>query len=227
MKPVREDLERVRKLYEHEMEWRSTAKYIAGVDEAGRGPMAGPVVAAAVILPFSPKIAGINDSKKLSASARERLFHVITENSVAYGIGIRSARFIDQKGIVEATFSAMRMAIHMLSLKGYTPDLVVVDGFPIAGLKLRQEAVIKGDRKVASIACASILAKVVRDRIMEKFESLYPGYGFSKHKGYCTKNHIAVLKEKGPCPIHRRSFRPVGSQLKSRFLMRHHQQLAE
>lgn len=214
MKSAREeDSDRVRRLYERERIWRSQATYIAGVDEAGRGPMAGPVVAAAVILPPFPEIPGIDDSKKLSPSMREAIFPVIIQHSLAYGIGIRSARFVDERGIAEATFSAMRIAVKMLSLKGYTPDLVVVDGFPIKGLGIRQEAIIRGDSQVASIACASILAKVVRDKIMQQYDNVYPGYGFSEHKGYCTKNHIDTLNRKGPCPIHRRSFHPVEAWL--------------
>ncbi len=204
---------RVSKLYEWEEARRSEVKYIAGVDEAGRGPMAGPVVAAAVILPSQPKIPNIDDSKKLSPKMRERLFDSILEVSIAFGVGIRSARFIDQFGIMEATYLAMKMALQMLVLKGYEPGLAVVDGYPIPDLEIRQEALIKGDSKVASIACASITAKVIRDRIMAEFESLYPGYGFSNHKGYCTKDHVNLLKKKGPCPIHRRSFNPVRSML--------------
>jgi ribonuclease HII len=209
MKQSAEDHLRVRKLYEWEEARRSEAQYIAGVDEAGRGPMAGPVVAAAVILPPRPEIPYINDSKKLTPRIRERIFDSITANSLAFGIGIRSARFVDEAGIVQATYSAMKTAVKMLVLKGYEPGLVVVDGFSIPGLDIRQEAVIKGDSKVASVACASIIAKVVRDRIMMEFEELYPGYGFSAHKGYCTKQHMVLLNEKGPSPIHRRSFQPV------------------
>lgn len=175
--------------------------------------MAGPVVAAAVILPASPEIAGIDDSKKLTAKKREALFDVILQDCLAFGVGIRSARFVDDKGIVEATFSAMRIAVRMLQLKGYTPDLVIVDGFPIRGLELDQEAIIKGDALAASIASASIIAKVLRDRIMLQYEGLYPGYGFAGHKGYCTRAHRATLADLGPSPIHRRSFQPVSGEL--------------
>ncbi len=183
------------------------------MDEAGRGPLAGPVVAAAVILPASPEIPGIDDSKKLSAKKREELFDAILDGCLAYGVGIRSSGFVDEKGIVEATFSAMRTAVKMLALKGYPPDLVIVDGFPIRGLALPQEAVIKGDALAASIASASILAKVVRDRIMLQYETLYPGYGFAGHKGYCTSSHRSLLSGLGPCPIHRRSFEPVSVEI--------------
>jgi len=207
------DVERARRLYSWERRFRETNRYVAGVDEAGRGPMAGPVVAAAVILPSSPEIPGIDDSKKLSGKRREDLFDAILQSCLAYGIGIRSARFVDEKGIVEATFSAMRTAVRMLTLKGYTPDLVIVDGFPIRGLGMRQEAIVKGDALAASIASASILAKVVRDRIMLQFEMVYPGYGFAGHKGYCTRSHRALLADLGPSPIHRRSFQPVSGKL--------------
>lgn len=175
----------------------------------GRGPMAGPVVAAAVIMPASPEIPGIDDSKRLSPRRREELSSIILEECLAFGIGIRSARFVDEKGIVEATFSAMRLAVATLSLKGFRPDIVIVDGYPIRGLDLPQQAVIKGDSLSASIASASIVAKVVRDGIMRQYEELYPGYGFAGHKGYCTRSHRGLLSGLGPCPIHRRSFEPV------------------
>lgn len=174
--------------------------------------MAGPVVAAAVILPQSPQLVGIDDSKRLSASKRERAFVDILENCVSFGIGVRSARFVDDKGIGEATYSAMRIAVSMLSLKGHVPDLVVVDGYPIRGLSLPQLAVVKGDATSASVAAASIVAKVVRDRIMSQYDSLYPGYGFAGHKGYCTRSHRDLVNHLGPCPIHRRSFQPVSGQ---------------
>lgn len=212
-KPKQSDFERARRLYAWERRLRESYRYIAGVDEVGRGPMAGPVVAAAVIIPASPEIPGIDDSKKLSPPKRERLFDIILDECLAFGIGIRSARFVDEKGIVEATFSAMRIAISTLSLKGFPPDLVIVDGYPIPGLCLPQDAVIKGDTLAASIASASIVAKVVRDRIMLQYETLYPGYGFAGHKGYCTRSHRRELSGLGPCPIHRRSFHPVSGEL--------------
>ncbi len=200
---------KVDKLYEWEFLRRTKAKYIAGVDEAGRGPMAGPVVSAAVILPVQPKIANLNDSKKLSPKMREQIFKSIIDISIAFGIGIRSSRFIDQFGIVVATFASMKTALRELVMKGHNPDLVVVDGYSIPELEMNQQALIRADSKVASVACASIIAKVVRDRMMVEFSSLYPGYGFENHKGYCTKDHMKCLNEKGPSPIHRRSFEPV------------------
>lgn len=213
MRLRRNDVEKARRLYEWERRMRQDYRYIAGVDEAGRGPMAGPVVAAAVILPAYPEIPGIDDSKKMTARRREDLFDIILDVSLAYGIGIRSHKFVDEKGIVDATFSAMRAAVRMLSLKGYTPELVIVDGFPIRDLGLRQEAVVKGDSLAASIASASVVAKVVRDRIMVEYESLYPDYGFAGHKGYCTQAHRLRVEGLGPSPIHRRSFRPILAEL--------------
>jgi ribonuclease HII len=213
LKSRRAEAARVNKLYEWEELRRPRAQYIAGVDEAGRGPVAGPLVAAAVILPAHPRIPKLNDSKKLTQKTRERIFDYILETGIAVGVGIRSARFIDEFGIVAATFSAMKAAIKMLAFRGYEPDLVVVDGYPIPDLKISQEALIKADNRVASVACASIVAKVVRDKMMEEFERLYPGYGFANHTGYCTKEHVERLTQRGPCPIHRRSFEPVRSLL--------------
>lgn len=201
-------------LYEQERQWRRIYPVIAGVDEAGRGPLAGPVVAAAVVIPETPEIPGIDDSKKLSAKKREELFDVIIQNCLAFGIGIRSARAVDRMGIARATYSAMKLAVDMLALKGCTPDLVLVDGYDIPGLAVPQKAVIKGDSTIASIACASIVAKVVRDRIMREYDSLYPGYGFAEHKGYGTASHLAALASEGPCSIHRKSFGPVSDALR-------------
>lgn len=206
---------RLDKLYEWENERREQNGFIAGVDEAGRGPMAGPVVASAVILPRYPQILYVNDSKKLSPRLRERIFYSIIDTSFAVGIGIRSAKFIDENGISAATFSAMRAAIDELLSTGLQPGLIAVDGYRIPGLQIKQEAIIKGDAKIASIACASIVAKVVRDRIMVQFDRLYPEYGFSIHKGYCTSLHMDLLRRKGPSPIHRRSFQPVRDVLSS------------
>ncbi len=214
MRRERNKQAKVNMLYESERLKQTYARYVAGVDEAGRGPMAGPVVAAAVILPLEPKIPSLNDSKKLSPKSRERLLNLICETSISFGIGIRSSQYIDRFGIGPATFSPMRLALKMLVLKGYTPELVIVDGYPIPNLELEQEALIRGDNQVASVASASIIAKVTRDRIMEQFDKLYPGYGFSHHKGYCTRHHMTCLEKKGPCPIHRRSFSPVRSLIK-------------
>jgi ribonuclease HII len=179
---------------------------IAGVDESGRGPWAGPVVAAAVILPRNIRIKGINDSKKLSSSIREKLFVEIFEKALSVGVGIIGQDVIDDINILEATYLAMKNALDGLS---NTPGLVLVDGWPIPGLKIRQVAVIGGDGKSAVIAAASIIAKVTRDRLMAEYSLKYPQYNFHKHKGYGTKEHKEALERFGPCPLHRKSFAPV------------------
>ena len=180
------------------------AQWVAGVDEAGRGPLAGPVVAAAVILPRGLLIPGLNDSKKLSPQKREALYPEICEKAVAYAWGVADAAAIDKTNILQATFLAMRDAISGLSP---VPDRVLVDGnLPIRGLDLPQRPVVGGDGLSLSIAAASILAKVVRDDLMRELDAAYPGYGFAVHKGYGTQEHRDALLRLGPCPIHRRSF---------------------
>ncbi len=176
---------------------------IAGIDEAGRGPLAGPVVAAAVILYPGAEILGINDSKKLSEKAREALYPEILERSMAVGIGIVSAGRIDEINILQATYEAMRKAVSQLC---FQPDVLLVDAVTIPGIGIRQVPIIKGDAKSLSIGAASIIAKVTRDRMMRELDEVYPEYGFAAHKGYGTAAHIAALKEYGPCPIHRTSF---------------------
>ena len=179
-------------------------KYIAGVDEAGRGPLAGPVYAAAVILPENTYIEGINDSKKLSAAKREKLYDEIIEKAAAYHISAVDEEVIDEINILNATFEAMKNAVSQLTPSA---DYVLIDGnrmppdMPIPG-----ETVVKGDSKSISIAAASILAKVSRDRYISEQDKLYPGYGFAKHKGYGTKQHIEAIKQLGPCKIHRKTF---------------------
>lgn len=177
---------------------------ICGVDEAGRGPLAGPVCAAAVILPPDLEIEGLNDSKKLSEKRREALYPVICEQALAYGIAFASEREIDEINILQATFLAMRRAVEQL---GQKPDLALVDGNrePDFG-DIPVRTIIKGDSRSANIAAASILAKVTRDRFMLEQDAVYPQYGFAVHKGYGTQKHYAALREFGPCPIHRRSF---------------------
>lgn len=194
-----------RRIYEMGTYERQYAQYaaICGVDEAGRGPLAGPVVAGAVILPKDCEILYINDSKQLSASMREELFDVITQRALAAGTGIVSAKRIDEINILQATYEAMREAINNL---GTIPDILLNDAVTIPGLPMEQVPIVKGDAKSISIAAASILAKVTRDRIMTEYDSIYPGYGFAAHKGYGTKVHIQALKEKGPCAIHRKTF---------------------
>ena len=176
---------------------------IAGVDEAGRGPLAGPVVAAAVILDPSAEILYINDSKKLSEKKREEIFPEIMEKALAVGVGIVDAARIDEINILQATYEAMRTAVSRLA---FTPQLLLNDAVIIPGLAQEQVPLIKGDAKSISIGAASIVAKVTRDRIMREAERLYPQYGFAGHKGYGTAAHIEALRQYGPCPIHRRSF---------------------
>jgi ribonuclease HII len=179
---------------------------VAGVDEAGRGPLAGPVVAAAVILDDQQPIKGLNDSKKLTAARREKLFDEIRAKALCCCIAEASAEEIDQINILQATMLAMRRAVEGLRLK---PVQVLVDGNRIPVLNVAAEAIVKGDAKVASIAAASILAKVHRDRLCERMHEAYPGYGFATHKGYPTADHLGLLAQLGPCPEHRKSFGPV------------------
>ena len=176
---------------------------ICGVDEAGRGPLAGPVVAAACILPDGFVIEGLNDSKKLSEKKREKLFDVIIENALDYSIASASVEEIEELNILNATMLAMSRAIDGLKNK---PDLALIDGNTSRGFSINTKTVVGGDAKSPSIAAASILAKVTRDRLCYEFDKNYPLYGFAKHKGYGTPLHIQALKEYGPTPIHRRSF---------------------
>ena len=176
---------------------------ICGVDEAGRGPLAGPVCAAAVILPRDLQIPGLTDSKKLTDKKRRELFPVIQEQAVAYGIGLASEQEIDEINILQATFLAMRRALDQLSVR---PDLALIDGNRETDFGLPVKTVVKGDSLSANIAAASILAKVTRDNIMIQLSEQYPEYGFEVHKGYGTKAHYAALTEHGASPVHRRSF---------------------
>ena len=182
---------------------------ICGVDEAGRGPLAGPVVAAACILPDGFVIEGLNDSKKLTEKKREKLFNVIIENALDYCIASASVEEIEEINILNAAMLAMNRAVDGLKIK---PDLALIDGNTSRGFSITTETVVGGDAKSPSIAAASILAKTARDAYCMEMDRLYPGYGFAKHKGYPTAAHFAVLKELGPCDEHRRSFGPV-SQL--------------
>ena len=184
--------------------WSSGRSHIAGVDEVGRGPLAGPVVAAAVILPQDFDVLGIDDSKKLSPKKREELFEVIKEKALAWAVGWVGPERIDEINILEATKEAMTQAVQGLSLQ---PDHVLIDGnFTVRALALPQTAIVKGDANSTSIAAASILAKVTRDRYMEEMDAVYPGYAFASNKGYGTKAHYDGLKAKGPTPIHRKTF---------------------
>ena len=176
---------------------------VCGIDEAGRGPLAGPVYAAAVILPDGLEIPGLNDSKKLTEKKRETLFDEICQKAVAYGIGCASEQEIDEINILQATYLAMRRAVEQLSVPA---DYALVDGNRMPPLAIPGETVVKGDAKSASIAAASILAKVSRDRVMLLMDPVYPQYQFAKHKGYGTKVHREALLTYGPCPIHRKTF---------------------
>lgn len=176
---------------------------ICGIDEVGRGPFAGPVVAGAVILPKDHPILYLNDSKKLSEKKREELYEVILKEAVATGIGMASPARIDEINILQATYESMRMAISNLSVQ---PDLLLNDAVTIPEIEIMQIPIIKGDAKSVSIAAASILAKVTRDRLMVEYEKVFPGYDFASNKGYGTKAHIEGLKKLGPTPIHRMSF---------------------
>ena len=178
-------------------------QYICGIDEVGRGPLAGPVVAGAVILPKDCDILYLNDSKKLSEKMRESLYDEIMEKAIATGIGIVSPQRIDEINILQATYEAMRMAISKLDVK---PDLLLNDAVTIPEVSIRQVPIIKGDAKSASIAAASIIAKVTRDRLMVQYEEVLPGYGFASNKGYGSASHIQAIKEIGATPIHRQSF---------------------
>ena len=176
---------------------------VCGIDEAGRGPLAGPVCAAAVILPENWEPEGLDDSKKLSPARRESLYEEITGKALAWSVAFASEKEIDEVNILQATFLAMRRALAGLSK---TPDFALVDGNRDPGLGIPTRCEVKGDGRYACIAAASILAKVSRDRLMDEMDALYPQYGFVRHKGYPTKNHYAMLAQFGPCPIHRRSF---------------------
>ena len=193
---------RIENLKKYEKEYAEYG-YICGIDEVGRGPLAGPVVAGAVILPKDCDILYINDSKKLTAAKREELYDIIMEKAVAVGIGMASPARIDEINILQATYEAMREAISKLSVK---PELLLNDAVTIPGVDIRQVPIIKGDAKSISIGAASIVAKVTRDRMMVEYDKIMPEYGFASNKGYGSAEHIAALKKVGPSPIHRASF---------------------
>ena len=199
---LEKELNRLEQMCEYEKAHRDCA-LICGVDEAGRGPLAGPVVAGAAVLPKDSRILYLNDSKKLSEKRREELFVRIKEEAIAWSVGIVGPERIDEINILQATYEAMRQAIGNLS---HPPDLLLCDAVTIPEVKIPQISIIKGDAKSLSIAAASVLAKVTRDHMMEGYDKLYPQYGFGKHKGYGTAAHIQAIKEFGPCPIHRRTF---------------------
>lgn len=208
---LKKELARLAAMHEYENA-HADVRFIAGIDEAGRGPLAGPVVAACCILPKDAVILYLNDSKKVTALRREALLPEIKEKAIAYGIGIVDEKRIDEINILQADYEAMRIAVQktsaMLQAKGLAdaPGLLLNDAVTIPGVEIPQESIIKGDAKSVSIAAASILAKVTRDQLMEAYDAQYPEYGFARNKGYGTKEHIEALKRLGPCPIHRHSF---------------------
>jgi len=190
--------------------WRRGISRLAGVDEAGRGPLAGPVVAAAVVLAPGARIAGVDDSKRLPPEERQRLFDLIQERAVGVGVGIVDHLTIDRINILQATRLAMGQALGAL---GMEPELVLTDFVTVPGLRCPQRNLVEGDRRSASVAAASIIAKVTRDRIMEEADRAYPLYGFVRHKGYGTPEHRIALEQHGPCALHRRTFAGIWNQL--------------
>lgn len=197
------EIERSKVMKNYERQYGNEFHAICGIDEVGRGPLAGPVVACAVILPTDEEILYLNDSKQVSEKKREELYDIIMEKAVAVGIGVVPPSVIDDINILQATYEAMRIAIGKLSVE---PDLLLNDAVTIPNVSMKQVPIIKGDTKSASIAAASIVAKVTRDRMMVEYDTLYPGYGFAGNKGYGSAEHIKALKELGPTPIHRQSF---------------------
>ena len=199
---LEKELLRLEGMLEYEKKYQAAA-FVCGVDEAGLGPLAGPVVAGAVILPKDLKILYLNDSKKLTEKRREELYLEIQEKAFSWNVGIVGPDVIDQINILQATYEAMRQAVGGLSVK---PDVLLNDAVVIPGLSMHQEKIIHGDAKSLSIAAASVMAKVTRDHMMMEYDKLFPEYGFGKNKGYGTAVHIQALREYGPCPIHRRTF---------------------
>ena len=199
------ELERLNNLKKEELTlYNENVKYICGIDEAGRGPLAGPVVIGAVILPMDSLIEGVNDSKKVSEKKREKVFEEIISQAISYNVGIVDQNTIDEINILNATKLGVKKSIEGLEVK---PDLILVDALTnIETFGIPYKSIIKGDAKEYSIAAASIIAKVTRDRMMIEWDKIFPQYGFAKHKGYGTAAHIQALKENGPCMLHRKSF---------------------
>lgn len=202
LEKLRQEKERMHEMFAYERKY-GQYNYICGVDEVGRGPFAGPVVAAAVILPKDCDILYLNDSKKISEKKRDILYGEIYEKAVAVGIGMASEKVIDEINILQATYKAMQSAIEKLEV---VPDLLLNDAVTIPEISIPQVPIIKGDAKSASIAAASIVAKVTRDRMMKEYDAVYPGYQFARNKGYGTKAHIEAIRAQGICEIHRRTF---------------------
>lgn len=203
MEKLRVEKQRIEKLKEYENQYWPDYDFIGGIDEVGRGPLAGPVVTACVVLPKDCSILYINDSKKLSAAKREELYEIIMREAITVGIGMNSEARIDEINILQATYEAMRQAISECKVQ---PQVLLNDAVNIPGVDIKQVPIIKGDAKSITIGAASIIAKVTRDRMMEEYDSIYPEYHFASNKGYGSAEHIAALKKYGPCPIHRRSF---------------------
>ena len=202
LEALEKEKQRTESLKKFEKEYAAFG-YLCGIDEVGRGPLAGPVVAGAVVLPKDCDILYLNDSKQLSEKKREELYDVIMETAFAVGLGFSSPERIDEINILQATYEAMREAVSKLSVQ---PDVLLNDAVTIPGLPMKQVPIIKGDAKSVSIAAASIVAKVTRDRMMVEYDTVFPEYGFASNKGYGAAAHIEALKKYGPCPIHRRSF---------------------
>lgn len=210
-KALIQETERISKLKYYENEaYQEKYQLVAGIDEVGRGSIAGPVVAAAVILPGDFFLPGVNDSKLLSAKKRLQMAAEIKKEALAWASAAISPRRIDEKDILQATKEAMKIAVEELCPQ---PDLLLVDAVRIPDLDIKQYSLIKGDTLSISIACASIVAKVERDQVMQGYDHIYPGYGFARHKGYATREHRLLLESKGPCPIHRSSFEPIKTML--------------
>lgn len=204
-----EELKRLTDLKRYEENlYKEGLKYICGIDEAGRGPLAGPVVVGATVMPRDSMLEFVNDSKKVTAKRRDKLYDEIKDTAIAYGIGIIPQEEIDELNILNATKKGLHTALgEVIERLKAKPDIVIVDALrEIDTFGITYESIIKGDATCYSISCASILAKVTRDRIMQEWDKIYPEYGFAKHKGYGTKEHIEAIKKYGPCPIHRKSF---------------------
>ena len=199
---LKKELERLEAMSVYEREYAGWGA-VCGIDEAGRGPLAGPVVAGAVILPKDEKILYVNDSKKLSEKKREMLYDEIMSRALAVGVGVVGPERIDEINILQATYEAMRMAVAQLKVP---PDILLNDAVTIPDLPIRQVPIVKGDAKSVSIAAASIIAKVTRDRLMREYDQIFPEYDFASNKGYGTRSHIEALKALGPAPVHRRTF---------------------
>ena len=199
---LKKELDRLEAMSVYEREYAGWGA-VCGIDEAGRGPLAGPVVAGAVILPKDEKILYVNDSKKLSEKKREMLYDEIMSRALAVGVGVVGPERIDEINILQATYEAMRMAVAQLKVQ---PDILLNDAVTIPDLKVRQVPIVKGDAKSVSIAAASIIAKVTRDRLMREYDQIFPEYDFASNKGYGTRSHIEALKALGPAPVHRRTF---------------------